>query len=86
MKKLIYLLFISTCFFGFSQQKELSIENDVLGYAKGLYPSILQNSHWLNDADIYVFKKENELLFSEEKTQNIIQTFYEMEKVTEFIK
>jgi dipeptidyl-peptidase-4 len=68
MKKLFLLLFLSTTFLGFSQQKELTIEDAVLGYYKGLYPESLNNLVWLEDSNVYVYQKENELIFTNEKT------------------
>ena len=74
MKKIFYLLFICTSFLGFSQEKELSIEDAVLGYYKGLYPTSLQNLHWVKNTDTYVLQKGTELLFTNAKTNKITST------------
>ena len=71
MKKIISLLFICTFFLGFSQQKELSIEDAVLGYYKGLYPTSLSNLHWVENTNTYVHQIENELIFTDAKTATI---------------
>ena len=68
MKKLIALVLFCTFFIGFSQQKELSIDDAVLGYYKGLYPMSLQNLKWVKNSDTYVYSKENELVFISAKT------------------
>ena len=69
MKKIVSLLFICSFFLGFSQQKELSIEDAVLGYYKGLYPTSLSNVHWVENTNTYVFQKENELIFTSAKSK-----------------
>ena len=74
MKKIIYTLFLSFFLIGFSQQKELSIDDAVLGYSKGLYPSTLKNLHWVGDSNLYVFEKNNSLVFTESKSAKINRT------------
>lgn len=71
MKKISALLFILTCFIGFSQQKELSIEDAVLGYYKGLYPASLSNLNWVNNSSLYVYEKDNSLIFTDAKNNKI---------------
>ncbi|SNR30298.1 dipeptidyl-peptidase-4 [Lutibacter agarilyticus] len=71
MKKIISLLFICTFFLGYAQQKELSIEDAVLGYYKGLYPSSLTNLHWVKNTNTYVHQKDNELIFTDAKTNKV---------------
>ena len=61
MKKIVLFLLLSTFFIGFSQQKELTINDAVLGYYKGLYPTSLQNLKWVDNSTIYVFQEENNL-------------------------
>jgi dipeptidyl-peptidase-4 len=55
MKKIIttltILLFIN---FGFTQQKELTLNDAVLGYAKGLYPESMRSLQWINETK-YVY-------------------------------
>lgn len=74
MKKIILFLFLSTFFIGFSQQKELTIDDAVLGYYKGLYPTSLQNLKWVDNSNTYIFQQENELIFTDAKTNNKIKT------------
>lgn len=74
MKKLLSILFLSVFFLGFSQQKELSIEDAVLGYYKGLYPTSLTNLQWIENTNTYVFQKENELIFTDAKNNEITST------------
>jgi len=74
MKKLFSLLFLSVFFLGFSQQKELSIEDAVLGYYKGLYPTSLTNLQWVKNTNIFAYQKENELIFTDAKNNTITST------------
>ncbi len=71
MKKIVSLLFICTFALGYAQQKELSIEDAVLGYYKGLYPSSLSNLHWVKDTNTYVHQKDNELIFTDAKKTKV---------------
>ncbi|WP_372800287.1 DPP IV N-terminal domain-containing protein [Lutibacter sp.] len=74
MKKIISLLFLCAFFLGFSQQKELSIEDAVLGYYKGLYPKSLNNLSWVENTNTYVFQKENALIFTNAKSNKVTST------------
>ncbi len=82
MKKIISLLFLCTFFLGFSQQKELTIEDAVSGYYKGLYPASLSNLHWVDNSNTYVYQKDNELIFTDAKTSKISKklTLTELQK------
>ena len=73
MKKFTTLLFIFSFFLGFSQQKNISIEDAVLGYYKGLYPTSLYNLQWVSNSNTYIYQKDNNLLFSDAKSNNVIQ-------------
>jgi len=73
MNKIISFLFLCTFFLGFSQQKELTVDDAVLGYYKGLYPSSLQNLKWVDNSNLYVFQKENELIFTNAKTNKVVK-------------
>ncbi len=68
MKKTVLFLFLCTFFLGFSQQEKLTINDAVLGYSKGLYPSSLQNLKWVDNSNTYVFQQENDLVFTDAKT------------------
>ena len=74
MKKIISLLFLCAFFLGFSQQKELSIEDAVLGYYKGLYPKSLNNLSWVENTNTYVFQEENALIFTNAKSNKVTST------------
>ena len=54
MKKILSFLFICTFILGYSQKKELTIEDAVLGYYKGLYPSSLTSLQWVQNSENYV--------------------------------
>ena len=74
MKKIISLLFIFSFIIGFSQQKELTIEDAVLSYSKGLNPITLNNLQWINNAEIYVYLKKDELVFTDVISNKIVRT------------
>lgn len=67
MKKIYLILFITSCFFGFSQEKTLTLNDAVLGYYKGLYPTRLAQLQWVKNSDNYVYQKENKLLINSVK-------------------
>ncbi len=73
MKKILSFLFICTFIIGYSQQKELTLEDAVLGYYKGLYPSSLSNLQWVKNTNNYIFQKENEFVFTAAKTGQIVK-------------
>ena len=74
MKQLFSFLFLCTFFLGFSQQQNLSIDDAVLGYYKGLYPSSLQNLKWVDDTNNYVFIADNNLTITNAKTNKVVKT------------
>ncbi|MBT8317002.1 MAG: prolyl oligopeptidase family serine peptidase [Lutibacter sp.] len=74
MRRIFFILFLTTFFVGFSQQNTLTIDDAVLGYYKGLYPTSLQNLKWVDDSNTYVFQKENELIFTDAKTGKKIKS------------
>ncbi len=64
MKKLFFsLLFISVFTASFSQDKkgDMSLEDAVLGYYKGLYPSSLTGLSWTLDNQ-YTYQSSNEFI------------------------
>ena len=88
MKKIFSLLFLCTFLLGYSQQQNLTVDDAVLGYYKGLYPSSLQNLKWVDNSDLYVFQKENELIFTNAKTNKVIKkiTLEELQKAFPTLK
>lgn len=74
MKKILTFLFLSVLIFGYAQQKELTIDDAVLGYYKGLYPSSIYNRHWVDNSNIYIYQKENDLIFTDAKKNIKIKT------------
>jgi len=73
MKKILSFLFLCTFLLGFSQQKDLSINDAVLGYYKGLYPTSLQNLKWVDNTNNYVFQKNKSLTFTDAKTSKVVR-------------
>lgn len=67
MKKIYLILFISTFFLGYSQEKTLTLNDAVLGYYKGLYPKRLAQLQWIKNSDNYVYQKDNQLVISNAK-------------------
>ncbi len=74
MKKILTFLFLCTFFIGSSQQQKLLVDDAVLGYYKGLYPSTLQNLVWVDNSTNYVFIKDQDLVFTNAKTNKYIKT------------
>lgn len=70
MKKIFSLLFLCAFILGFSQQTTLSLEDAVLGYQKGLYPSSLNDLQWVNNSNTYIFQKDNALIFTDAASNN----------------
>ena len=73
MKKIITLLSILFLFQGFAQEKELTLNDAVLGYYKGLYPKSMQSLQWLSPTK-YVYSKENTYIIKDvaQKTEQKI--------------
>ncbi|MBL4724470.1 MAG: DPP IV N-terminal domain-containing protein, partial [Lutibacter sp.] len=74
MKQVFSFLFLCTFFLGYTQQQNLSIDDAVLGYYKGLYPSSLQNLKWIDDTNNYVFIADNNLTITNAKTTKVVKT------------
>jgi dipeptidyl-peptidase-4 len=68
MKKRIAYLLMGFILTGMAQQKDLTIEDAVMGFAKGLYPANLSNLQWVEQSSHYVFNKDNALLFTDART------------------
>ena len=75
MKKIFLLLFLGTFLSVFSQQKTLSLEDAVLGYQKGLYPSALNNLKWVNNSNTYIFQKDSVLIFTDAVSNTVKKKF-----------
>jgi len=56
MKKIITVITLFLLFQGFSQQKELTLNDAVLGYYKGLYPKTMSSLQWVSEAK-YIYKE-----------------------------
>jgi len=57
-------IFLATALFifigGFAQQKELTLEDAVLSYSKGLTPKNMSGLKWVNGANNYIYKEGKE--------------------------
>ncbi len=81
MKNFLYLFIFVFGFQMTAQQKELSLETAVAGYYKDtitgkyklLYPETLKNLQWLKDAGIFLYKKENQLVFKNTQNKKVQQ-------------
>ena len=70
LTQLALMLFVFTFLIGFSQQKELTINDAVLSYSKGLNPTTLNNIKWLNNTDTYYYINKDELVFTNVDSSN----------------
>ncbi|MGB0887033.1 MAG: DPP IV N-terminal domain-containing protein [Vicingaceae bacterium] len=62
MKK-IFLVLTLTAFIGaFAQQKDITLEEAVLSYSKGLTPKNMLGLKWVDGTNTYVFTEDNELV------------------------
>lgn len=59
IKKFFPLLFSFVSIMVFAQEKHLTIESSVLGYAKGLYPQTYTYLHWIDKTDNYIYFENN---------------------------
>ncbi len=75
MKKIFLFLFICISTTSFAQQKELSIDDAVLGYYKGLYPSSLNNLKWVANTNTYLYQEKDKIVFTSAKTNKEIGYF-----------
>ena len=88
MKKVITLLSILFLFQGYAQEKELTLNDAVLGYYKGLYPKSMKSLQWLSSTK-YVYSKENTYIIKDvaQKTEqkitiaNFQKTFPEIKRI-----
>jgi dipeptidyl-peptidase-4 len=64
MKKIISILTLFIFFQGFSQEKELTLNDAVLGYYKGLYPETMYSLQFASDTQ-YVFRKGSEYIIKD---------------------
>ncbi len=62
MKKIFLYLLIFT-FSVNAQQKELNLDDAVLGYYKGLYPKNLRNLQWLKNSDKFLYQNNGQIIF-----------------------
>jgi len=64
MKKLITILSFLLFFQGFTQQKELTINDAVLGYYKGLYPKSMPSLQFVNETN-YVYREGTDYIIKD---------------------
>jgi len=88
MKKVITLLSILFLFQGYAQEKELTLNDAVLGYYKGLYPKSMNSLQWLSPTK-YMYSKSNTYIINDvaKKTEekitiaNFQKTFPDIKRV-----
>ncbi len=93
MKKLLLFLAIFISFAGFAQQKELTLNDAVLSYSKGLNPKNLQNLRWVNGTTNYIYLEGKEYIIKTAAGKEIMKVgldkftiaFPELKKVPEII-
>ncbi len=57
-----------------AQQKELTIEDSVLGYYKGLYPQSMRGLQWVDDSETYIARSKDALIITDAATHKNIRT------------
>lgn len=93
MKNLLLFLAIFISFAGFAQQKELTLNDAVLSYSKGLNPKNLQNLRWVNGTTNYIYLEGKEYIIKTAAGKEITKVgldkftiaFPELKKVPEII-
>ena len=79
MKKISIVFSILFLFQGYAQQKELSLNDAVLGYYKGLHPKQLSSLQWVSPTK-YVYTEANTYIIKDvekKTTQKIIIANFE---------
>ncbi len=92
MKKIITLISLFLLFQGFSQQKELTLNDAVLGYYKGLYPKTMASLQWVTDTK-YIYREKDAFIIkdvesnAEEKItlENLQKQYKELKRLPRFI-
>ncbi len=64
MKKISTLILLFLFIQGFAQQKELTLNDAVLGYYKGLYPKSLTNLQWISDTK-YMYQEDDTFIIND---------------------
>jgi len=64
MKKVILFITILSFFNVYSQKKDLSLNDAVLGYSKGLYPKTMSSIQWVSDTE-YLYQKNDSFIIKE---------------------
>ena len=73
MKKLFYILLFIIGSQITAQQKQMSLDDAVLGYWKGLYPESLRNLQWLKDADMFLYNNNNKIIIENIEGQKLFE-------------
>ncbi len=71
---LIIGIFLSLTISTFGQLKELTLEDAVLGYYKGLYPKSLNNLQWVENTPNYCFVEADGLKIFNAKSHKLLKT------------
>ncbi|PCI03058.1 MAG: S9 family peptidase [Flavobacteriaceae bacterium] len=74
MKKIMILCVSFILFQSVAQQKELTLEDSVLGYYKGLYPKSLSSLQWVKNTETYLQKTEEAYTITNAQTQQLVNT------------
>ncbi len=74
MKKYLLWIFLLPGLLHAQNKKQLTLEDAVLGYYKGLYPQRLQNLQWAQDTDLFLYK-HNDTLFVKNTSNQTIKTY-----------
>jgi len=67
MKKILLIAILLSAFYGYSQQKKLTLNDAVLSYSKGLTPTNLSGLKWIEKSNNYIYRSENQYLVKNNK-------------------
>ncbi len=71
-----------------AQKKELSLEDAVLGYYKGLYPQNLRNLQWSQDSDEFLYRSDSSIVILQaqgDTVENITKDFFKTSLSGDFL-
>lgn len=73
MKKILLILAILISFNGFSQLKELTLNDAVLAYSAGLTPQNLKSLQWIDGTNNYIYSLDNEYIIKDVSGKTVLK-------------
>lgn len=75
MKSALRFFFLSLSFLfilnASAQERQLTIEDAVLGYYRGLYPENLMMLQWVGDSNVFVYREDQDYIFKNTANQEV---------------